>query len=198
MKVMASVPYNELEDAKGKTEHTGDTNRLDPLYKYDTHYPERITKLSIHHEVTSSASSASPRQRRMRNRAARNSGRFRTQPITFEEIKEVDEDKETETKENLCSQFTEFSKSLDGLVSKKDEVGSSAGPVQSEERLRGSVLTENNAQKPHPPVALTTSLPDYDRRRQKKRSRKKQLLEEPEPEASSPVQERLRHHMTAT
>ena len=94
------------------TEEYVNVNSLDPLYKFDTHFPDRLGRYKISPETK--APSPSPRaNKRGRDR---NNARFKTQPITFDEIKEVDEDSVDDSKEGLRHQFAAFSRSMDGLV----------------------------------------------------------------------------------
>ena len=109
---MAAANYDEVTHSAGAINH--DCNRIDPLYKWDTHFPERFSRLC----VTPDFSGGGAGQRRQKRGRARNAGRFKTQPITFDEIKEVDEEPGTteDRKEGLKNQFAAFSRSMDGLV----------------------------------------------------------------------------------
>lgn len=86
---------------------------IDPLFHFETHFPERISKLHLNPEYPAA-------HRRTKKCRARTGTRYKTQPITFDEIKEVDEENiEPESqKENLRGQFQAFSRSMDGLVPK--------------------------------------------------------------------------------
>lgn len=109
---MAASNYNEMAHATGT-----DWDSMDPLYRWDTHFPERLSRLHMDELGPSSPSSVvARRNRRQRNR---NSARFKTQPITFDEIKEVDEDRaDDEAKKELKHQFAAFSRSMDGILPK--------------------------------------------------------------------------------
>lgn len=88
----------------------------DPLFHFETHFPERLSRLHLNPEVGNH-----PIQRKSKkSRAARQGIRYKTQPVTFDEIQEVDEEniKEEDKNEALKSQFAAFSKSMDGLVPK--------------------------------------------------------------------------------
>lgn len=90
----------------------------DPLFHFETHFPERLSRLNLNPEVEKSH----PTQRKFkRSRASRQGVRYKTQPVTFDEIREVDEDniKEDDNVDGLRSQFAAFSKSMDGLVAKQ-------------------------------------------------------------------------------
>lgn len=90
----------------------------DPLFHFETHFPERLSRLHLNPEF---AVGSHPAQRKGKRSRARLGARYKTQPVTFDEIQEVDEEniKEPETKnEGLKHQFAAFSKSMDGLVPK--------------------------------------------------------------------------------
>lgn len=92
----------------------------DPLFHFETHFPERLSRLHLNPEFSGGNS---PVQRKnKRNRAARQGVRYKTQPVTFDEIQEVDEENIKEQQEDktdgLKHQFAAFSKSMDGLVPK--------------------------------------------------------------------------------
>ena len=109
--------YNEITHTQ-----SSDVNSMDPLYRWDTHFPERLSKLHLNQDNTS------PTARRQRQRRNRNAARFKTQPITFDEIKEVDEEsKESKDKDptspevhdnikGIKSEFAAFSRSMDGIL----------------------------------------------------------------------------------
>lgn len=114
---MATANYDE---ASHTNPNVGDWNTLDPLYRWDTHFPERLSRLHMHDEFTTSqqSSPSAASARRQRRNRSRNCARFKTQPITFDEIKEVDEEGTAveEAKKDLKTQFTAFSRSMDGLL----------------------------------------------------------------------------------
>ncbi|GFR83850.1 hypothetical protein ElyMa_000658100 [Elysia marginata] len=60
----------------------------DPMYNFDTHFPDRLSRLHLHGDLHSPSGSF----RRKKGRAVRNGARYKTQPVTFDEIKEVDEE----------------------------------------------------------------------------------------------------------
>ncbi|XP_052821579.1 putative uncharacterized protein DDB_G0284695 [Octopus bimaculoides] len=91
---------------------------IDPLFHFETHFPERISKLHLNPEYPAA-------HRRTKKPKCRAGARYKTQPITFDEIKEVDEENieppETQNKDNLRGQFQAFSRSMDGLVPKNSQ-----------------------------------------------------------------------------
>lgn len=109
--------YNEVTHNKSV-----DCSILDPMFKWDVHFPDHISRLTINEDFHHNRSSS--QKRRGGRGRTRNTNRYKTQPITFDEIKEVDEEKTSEKsegkedkeKEGLKSQFTAFSRSMDGLV----------------------------------------------------------------------------------
>ena len=117
MATMATVNYNEVTHNKNV-----DYSILDPMYKWDVHFPDHISRLQINEDFHHNRSSS--QKRRGGRGRARNTNRYKTQPITFDEIKEVDEEKgsdknetnDEKEKDGLKSQFTAFSRSMDGLV----------------------------------------------------------------------------------
>ncbi|XP_067674024.1 uncharacterized protein [Haliotis asinina] len=104
----------------------------DPLYNFETHFPERLSRLHLHPELSSSV--------RRQKRTKRSGARYKTQPVTFDEIQEVDEEPSTEEKkeEGLKGKFQAFSRSMDGLLPKLP----SGSPKQSSVRRHPG----------HPPV----------------------------------------------
>ncbi|CAL1548479.1 unnamed protein product [Lymnaea stagnalis] len=93
----------------------------DPMYNFDTHFPERLSRLHLHGDFNASGSF-----RKKKNRAQRSGARYKTQPVTFDEIKEVDEEpippaaaeQSGATPEQLKGQLQAFSRSMDGLLPK--------------------------------------------------------------------------------
>lgn len=88
----------------------------DPLFHFETHFPERLSRLHLNPDYCP----PSPTRLNRRSRAQRQIGRYKTQPITFDEITEVDEENiqdENNSKDNI-KQLQEFSRSMDGLVVK--------------------------------------------------------------------------------
>ncbi|XP_059165806.1 uncharacterized protein LOC131948282 [Physella acuta] len=88
----------------------------DPMYNFDTHFPERLSRLHLHGDFNASGSF-----RKKKNRAQRSGARYKTQPVTFDEIKEVDEEPVSSTAaeqppEQLKGQLQAFSRSMDGLL----------------------------------------------------------------------------------
>lgn len=89
----------------------------DPMYTFDTHFPERLSRLHLHGDLSGSF-------RKKKNRAQRSGARYKTQPVTFDEITEVDEEPSASTEkkdtdpEQLKGQLQAFSRSMDGLLPK--------------------------------------------------------------------------------
>lgn len=77
---MAECNYDEVTHSIYPPENP------DPMYHWDAHFPERLSRLHLSLEFSS------PVFRRSRRAKERSSGRYKTQPITFDEITEVDED----------------------------------------------------------------------------------------------------------
>lgn len=100
----------------------------DPLFHFETHFPERLSRLHLNPEFSGGSGGGHPVHRKKKSRAARQGVRYKTQPITFDEIQEVDEDKiqeeDKDKTDGLKTQFTAFSKSMDGLVPKQKKVAS--------------------------------------------------------------------------
>ncbi|BFZ24740.1 hypothetical protein BsWGS_27779 [Bradybaena similaris] len=92
----------------------------DPMYNFDTHFPERLSRLHLHGDFNLSGSF-----RKKKNKTQRSGARYKTQPVTFDEITEVDEepsapagaDKDSKP-EQLKGQLQAFSRSMDGLLPK--------------------------------------------------------------------------------
>ena len=99
---MSSLNYNEVTHA-AEYENCS----LDPMFY-------RASRMPMHMEEALPAHLPN-RKSRLRSRRERNAARFKTQPITFDEIKEVDEEPE-ENKEAMRAQLLEFSKSMEMLV----------------------------------------------------------------------------------
>ena len=99
---MATVNYNELTHS---AEY--EVGSLDPMFYRVSRLPMRIEEAHPAHLPN--------RKSRLRSRRERNAARFKTQPITFDEIKEVDEEPE-ENKDAMRAQLLEFSKSMEMLV----------------------------------------------------------------------------------
>jgi hypothetical protein len=134
-----------------------DWNSMDPMFRFDTHFPERISRMTL----TTDMASSPGRSRHSRNRRNRNAARFKTQPITFDEIKEVDEesgvgDSDTKNKEGLKSQFAAFSRSMDGLVpsnrsdSKPQNPSSRVAPESTETATTTTTSTTAKSSKTEP------------------------------------------------
>ncbi|CAG5135955.1 unnamed protein product [Candidula unifasciata] len=92
----------------------------DPMYNFDTHFPERLSRLHLHGDFNLSGSF-----RKKKNKTQRSGARYKTQPVTFDEITEVDEEPsasggaEKETgPDQLKGQLQAFSRSMDGLLPK--------------------------------------------------------------------------------
>lgn len=121
--MMAEQPnYNEVTHSVYPPENP------DPMYHWDAHFPERLSRLHLSLEFSS------PVFRRNRRAKERAAGRYKTQPITFDEITEVDEDSSNAAgsgasdadqlqgnfreakKTPFRNQASGFSRSVDGLV----------------------------------------------------------------------------------
>ncbi|XP_060071673.1 uncharacterized protein LOC132551538 [Ylistrum balloti] len=87
----------------------------DPLFHFETHFPERLSRLHLNPEF----GPVSPHRKNKRSRASRQGVRYKTQPVTFDEITEVDEEITPNTEaENTIDQLQAFSRSMDGLLPK--------------------------------------------------------------------------------
>jgi len=115
----------------------------DPLFHFETHFPERLSRLHLVPEPVAGGASSNPVMRKKRSRAARQGIRYKTQPVTFDEIQEVDEEnvkEETKTDTSgLKTSFAAFSKSMDGLVPRKHRV--------SDDTIQECVEPTNNDEK---------------------------------------------------
>jgi len=143
---MADVNYNE---ATHSIVYTQDGASVcpgpDPMFHWDVRFPERLSRLRLTSDLAwaHQGTCLSPLSRRQQRRARADrsgaAGRYRTQPITFDEIAEVDEDpagqpstdetvsgaavapgdaapsKDT-SKVSFIQQMSGFSRSMDGLV----------------------------------------------------------------------------------
>jgi len=105
---------------------------MDPMYNFDTHFPERLSRLHVHGDTFAAPQNSF--RKKKNSRANRNAARYKTQPVTFAEILEVDEEPITSTgvsavkpaaekrfshldeRQFNMNQLQAFSKSLDGLV----------------------------------------------------------------------------------
>lgn len=108
---MTSVyDYDEVTYGLSSSPSSSNWSSIDPLYKWDTHFPERYSRLELNPDYPLAIA---VRKKRVR---CRNAARFKTQPITFDEIKEVDDEDNDANREGIKSQFQAFSRSMDGLV----------------------------------------------------------------------------------
>jgi len=96
---MADINYNE---ATHSIVYTQDGASVcpgpDPMFHWDVRFPERLSRLHLTSDLSRvhAGTCLSPLGRRQQRRARADrsaaAGRYRTQPITFDEIAEVDED----------------------------------------------------------------------------------------------------------
>lgn len=144
---MADGNYDEVTN----TIYQGESREnIDPMFHWDLHFPERISRLRISPEFSSPVSR---RPRRTRDRCA---VRYKTQPITFDEITEVDEDPSgqhaaaaqtedqevtAEMKVNFKNTMTGFSRSMDGLVTGSGPKKGGSGSDKENTPFDGDRLT---------------------------------------------------------
>ena len=62
--------------------------QLDPLYHFSTHYPDRLNLIDSSLTVNTLTEN---KLHKSRSNRRKNHARYKTQPITFDEIKEVEE-----------------------------------------------------------------------------------------------------------
>ena len=96
---MADINYNE---ATHSIVYTQDGANVcpgpDPMFHWDVRFPERLSRLRLSSDLARihPGTCLSPLGRRQQRRARADrsgaAGRYRTQPVTFDEIAEVDED----------------------------------------------------------------------------------------------------------
>ena len=191
--------YNEVSH----TTTAFDSESIDPLYRWDTHFPERFTRMNLYHDTPES-----PVRRQKRNMRNRNTNRYKTQPVTFDEIKEVDEEpappiatSDDNDKGDLKLQFAAFSRSMDGLLPARVPGGDCAMPPGSPDHgnidgthSSGSSkenLSPAGAQDPNDMLVHSTDTQSFKiplglskheayRLRRKKRRPRKSIEEEPE------------------
>ncbi|KAF6039780.1 hypothetical protein EB796_001932 [Bugula neritina] len=80
---------------------------IDPLYHFSTHYPNKLCTYDTSHSNASAVNSLVKSKISRR----RNNSRYKTQPITFDEIKEVEEPV-TPSEENKNTSVASFLKEL--------------------------------------------------------------------------------------
>ncbi|XP_064610404.1 uncharacterized protein LOC135474749 [Liolophura sinensis] len=135
------------------------TSVQDPLYHYETHFPEKVSLLHDNPEYPQ------PFSKRKKQRP-RSGLRYKTQPVTFDEIQEVDEENlEESKKDGLKNQFQQFSRSMDGLLPRamggqrpkptKSKPPKPTLPVpteipRAEERLAGGASSKETSPMPSP------------------------------------------------
>jgi len=95
---MTDINYNEATHSIVYTQDGASVCAAgpDPMFHWDVRFPERLSRLHLssdlawpHHHA---ATCLSPLGHRQQRRVRADRGRYRTQPITFDEIAEVDED----------------------------------------------------------------------------------------------------------
>ncbi|XP_062602633.1 uncharacterized protein LOC134264352 [Saccostrea cucullata] len=122
----------------------------DPLFHYETHFPERLSRLHL----TPDLGPQSPQRRNRRTRSSRQDVRYKTQPVTFDEIQEVDEENVHEEKpsEEIKS-MQAFSRSMDGLLPKVGTKAEKKVPTKVESRLQETAENGQNKENVDKPVA---------------------------------------------
>ncbi|XP_061193548.1 uncharacterized protein LOC133201766 isoform X2 [Saccostrea echinata] len=122
----------------------------DPLFHYETHFPERLSRLHL----TPDLGPQSPQRRNRRTRSSRQDVRYKTQPVTFDEIQEVDEENVHEEKpsEEIKS-MQAFSRSMDGLLPKVGAKADKKISTKAESRLQGTAEDGQDKENVDKPVA---------------------------------------------
>jgi len=113
----------------------------DPLFHFETHFPERLSRLHLNPEF----GPPSPIRRNKRVRGSRHGIRYKTQPVTFDEIKEVDEETSTPDPDNQkdgIKQLQAFSRSMDGLIPKIPGGSTSNATSGRQRAMSSSVATQ--------------------------------------------------------
>ena len=175
---MSTAQYNELTHEKESWGHPDD-----PMYTWNSSFPEKFSRLRIN-ELFGSPSHGPQRRGRVQARS-----RYRTQPVTFIEIQEAEDeetsaasqklmtgadDEVTSSKSALWSQFEEFSRCVssrfqdrDGSISRSDTEEQGSDAIDKGSPSTGSYL-----------------LQEYERRRKRSQRKKrgKSIEEMPETE----------------
>ena len=121
----------------------------DPLFHYETHFPERPSRLHL----TPDLGPQSPQRRNRRTRSSRQDVRYKTQPVTFDEIQEVDEENihDENTAEEIRA-MQAFSRSMDGLLPKVGAKSEKKKSINAESRLTESSENIQNKENVNRPV----------------------------------------------
>eukprot|EP00091_Calanus_sinicus_P019290 TRINITY_DN4778_c0_g1_i3.p1 TRINITY_DN4778_c0_g1~~TRINITY_DN4778_c0_g1_i3.p1 ORF type:complete len:176 (+),score=56.88 TRINITY_DN4778_c0_g1_i3:3-530(+) len=133
---MSTELLNRLDDSRADQRLRDQMDRLDSMSKMDTMYP---TALSRH---KSDCSSPQSYKRAVKKKVDRR-GRFRTQPITFMEIKEVDE----EMSEDLTKSDTSEDKTKSdlNLIKKSSKVSRSHSCRKADSGSRKKLNKQNGS-----------------------------------------------------